>query len=76
MDTETYDVRNWGAETVEFVQAPPLPPRIIKYRYLDIDLPEERVVSVLPMGPTNPRCMDIPSTFYSSAKEIEAKPML
>ena len=47
---------------------------IFEFRYLDVDLPEEWEVSVLPAELIDPRFLDIPSTSSSSAKEIEAKP--
>ena len=67
---------DWSPEATSYTVTPPLRPRIHKHKFHDIELPEKWEINLLPARPIHPRFLDIPSTLYSSAKEIEAKPML
>ena len=55
---------------------PPAKPRVYRYRFEDKDIEERWLFRVLPEAPDEPRDMRISSVSYSSAKEVEAKPLL
>ena len=61
---------SWNPGVTTYEMPSPLLPRTLKQRSQIVNLPEVWSISTVPVAPNRPRFLDVPSTFFSSAKEI------
>ena len=71
-----YGVEDWSPKLSAGGQHLSLRPRIFQFRFYDVAVRESWIINTLQKEPVVPGFLDIPSVFFTDAKEIEAKPIL